>query len=60
MAIENSSMSIKGSKNTPQRAKENDNTVLFDINEWDRDDHSAINQSGDFGGNNDMTILSER
>lgn len=35
MAIENSSMSIKGSKNTPQRAKENENAVLFDINEWD-------------------------
>ena len=65
MAIGDSSMSIKSigkeSKNTPRKIMEAHSAVLFDINEWEQDnDHNAANHSGDFGGNNDMTILSER
>ena len=63
MGIENSSMSIKsgvkGSKNTPQKPGE-ENIVFFDINDWENQEHSAINQSGDFGGNTELNILSEK
>jgi propanediol utilization protein len=61
MQYDNSSMSSRNkyrrSRHTPSKLDEN--AVLFDINEWDQD-QNLINQSGDFGGNNNLTILSER